>query len=150
MDRLMADAGCPVADPACASGRVETARAPRLGDVAFVAHRPIELAGFYQELLGLELVRTTDNERGGRTELLSAAPGEEDHELVLLSRPQAAHVALRALSAVDLARLHDRLREHDVPIIEELDVGRALSVFLRDPEGNLVELYCATWSCAPG
>lgn len=62
----MADAGGPVADPACASGRVETARAPRLGHVAFVAHRPIELAGFYQELLGLELVRTTDNELGER------------------------------------------------------------------------------------
>lgn len=119
-------------------------RAPRLGHVALPAQRPVELAGFYREPLGLELVRTTDNELGGTMALLSGAPREEDHELVFLTRPEAAHVALRVRKATDLARLHDRLRERNVEVISALDVGHALSVFIRDPEGNVVELYCAT------
>ncbi len=120
------------------------ARAPRLGHVALPAQRPVELAGFYRELFGLELVRTTDNELGGTMALLSGAPREEDHELVFLTRPEAAHVALRVRRATDLARLHDRLRERNVEVISALDLGHALSVFIRDPEGNIVELYCAT------
>lgn len=117
---------------------------PRLGHVALPARRPVELAGFYRKLLGLELVRTTDNDLGGTMALLSGAPGEEDHELVLLTRAEAAHLGLRVPSAADLASLHDRLRDHDVEVIATLDVGHALSVFIRDPEGNVVELYCAT------
>ena len=120
------------------------ARAPRLGHVALPARRPVELAGFYRELLGLELVRTADNDLGGTMALLSGAPREEDHELVFLTRPEAAHVALRVRRAADLARIHDRLRERNVEVITALDVGHALSVFIRDPEGNIVELYCAT------
>ncbi len=126
------------------SRTLHSARAPRLGHVALPAEHPVELAGFYRELIGLELVRTTDNALGGTMALLSGAPHEEDHELVFLTRVEGAHVALRVRSVDDLARLHDRLREHEVPIMSALDLGHALSVFFRDPEGNVVELYCAT------
>jgi FAD/FMN-containing dehydrogenase/catechol 2,3-dioxygenase-like lactoylglutathione lyase family enzyme len=126
------------------TGAPHLGRAPRLGHVALPARRPIELAGFYRELLGLELVRTTDNELGGTMALLSGAPREEDHELVFLTRPEGSHVGLRMRSVDDLARIRDRLRERDLPVIATLDLGHALSVFFRDPEGNVVELYCAT------
>jgi FAD/FMN-containing dehydrogenase/catechol 2,3-dioxygenase-like lactoylglutathione lyase family enzyme len=132
------------ADSPDGGGPLHPARAPRLGHVALAARRPIELAGFYRELLGLELVRTTEHEHGGTMALLSGAPREEDHELVFLTRPEGAHVALQVRSVADLASLRDRLREHDVPIIQALDLGHALSLFIRDPEGNIVELYCAT------
>jgi catechol 2,3-dioxygenase-like lactoylglutathione lyase family enzyme len=118
--------------------------APRLGHVALPAEDPERLAEFYRRLFGLELVRTTENELGGRMALLSGRPDEEDHELAFVTRPQAAHVALRVVTPAELVSVHRLARSGGVPLLAERDSGSALSVFIRDPEGNAVEIYWAT------
>lgn len=122
----------------------------RLGHVALPAARPGELAGFYRQLFGLELVRTVANELGGRMALLSGRPADEDHELAFVSRAQAAHIALRVDTLDELVRLDRRIRDAGVPVIATMNAGHARSVFIRDPEDNAVEIYWATGGAYDG
>jgi catechol 2,3-dioxygenase-like lactoylglutathione lyase family enzyme len=115
----------------------------RLGHVAVPAARPAELGRFYADVLGLEHVRAVANELGGEMVELAGGSGE-DHELVLLERPEARHVAFRAGTLDELRRVHAACVAAGVPVLFPRDAGHAISFVIRDPEGNAVELYWAT------
>jgi catechol-2,3-dioxygenase len=117
----------------------------RLGHVALAAERPEHLESFYRDLVGLQLVRRAGNELAGRAVLLSGRPAEEDHELVLLGNPQAAHVPFRVASPGALADFYRRAIAAAVPMpVPPQDFGIAHSVFVTDPEGHHCEVYWAT------
>jgi catechol-2,3-dioxygenase len=127
------------ADPVIANHRV------RLGHVALAAARPDRLEFFYRDLIGLQVVHRGGNELAGGAVLLSGRPEEEDHELVLLNNPQAAHVAFRVPSQTALADFRRRAFAAGAPMpLAAQDFGVAWSVFVTDPEGNHVEVYWAT------
>jgi len=68
-----------------------TTASPRLGHLARAARDRHAVAGFYEDLLDLQIVRQTRNALIGDAVLLSGRPVEEDHELGLLTnRPRAA------------------------------------------------------------
>ena len=118
--------------------------APRLGHVALNASVPQLLADFYRDLLDLQVVRHTSNSLAGDAVLLSGDPAREDHELVLLTSPAAQHTAFRVDSMEQLRARYRRAKRLGLQIPYALDAGTAVSFFVRDPEGNAVEIYLAT------
>jgi catechol 2,3-dioxygenase-like lactoylglutathione lyase family enzyme len=88
----------------------------RLGHVALAAARPDRLESFYRELIGPQLVRRAGNALTGPAVLFSGRPAEEDHELVLLGNPHAAHVAFRVATSTALAEFYGRAIVAAVPM----------------------------------
>jgi catechol-2,3-dioxygenase len=117
--------------------------APQLGHVAICARDPVHVAEFYRELLDLKLVRHTTNPQVGDAVLLSGDPAREDHELVFLTNPVAEHIAFRVDTHDELRALFLRAKQRGLEIPYALDTGIALGFFVRDPEGNAVEVFLA-------
>jgi len=106
--------------------------------------------GFYRDVLGFTV--TID----GRTFGLQAvflAVGDYHHHVALNTwlsaggtSPPDGHTGLHHLALLypdrhELARAVRRLVDCDYPIDEARDHGGTVSVYLRDPEGNGIELY---------
>lgn len=88
--------------------------APVLGHLAMTVRDPQRMAEFYSEMLGLQIVRQAVSALMGDAVLRSRRPAEEDHELVLLTNPQAEHVAFRVQTFDELTALYRRARQGGV------------------------------------
>lgn len=112
------------------------------------------MKGFYRDVLGL-----TETDRGflGESELvfLTNDP-KEHHQLVLATgRPESVpfntvnQLSFRVADLSSLRKYRDRARqEEDVTDVVSVTHGNAISVYLRDPEGNRLELFVDTpWHC---
>ena len=115
----------------------------RLGHTAIPAHDPARVAEFYRDLLELQIVRQTSNPAVGEAVLLSGDPAREDHELVLITNSAARHIAFRVERVEQLRGLYNRAKRMGLQIPYALDSGTAVGFFVRDPEGNAVEIYLA-------
>jgi catechol-2,3-dioxygenase len=122
---------------------MDNSTSPRLGHVAIAVRRPPAVAAFYRDLLGLQIVRNAGNSLSGDAVLLSSDPTREDHELVLFTNSDAEHIAFRVDAADQLRALHARAKQRGVQIPYALDSSVAVGFFIRDPEGNAVEIYLA-------
>jgi catechol 2,3-dioxygenase len=129
--------------PSSTLSAVDRSDPPRLGHVAITAGDPESAAEFYQELLDLRIVRQTSNPLAGDAVLLSGDPDREDHELVFVNNPGAGHIAFRVDTLEQLRAFYTRAKRQGLPIPYALDSGVALGFFVRDPEGNAVEVYLA-------
>ena len=116
---------------------------PRLGHVAIAARDAERAAEFYRELLDLRIVRRASNRLAGDAVLLSGDPVREDHELVFVTNPGASHIAFRVDTPEQLRAFYTRAKRQGLPIPYALDSGVAIGFFVRDPEGNTVEIYLA-------
>ena len=78
--------------------------------------------------------------------------GEQSHDLAVLSvgpnapapdphRVGLYHFALRLATFDDLKAAYRTLQEKGVPIIGAVDHGVSQGIYLRDPDGNEIELY---------
>ena len=121
-----------------------TVTPPTVGHIARAARDPHGLAEFYRDLLDLRIVREVGNQLAGDSVLLSGHPDKEDHELVFITKPESTHTAFRVDSVETLSALYDRARGRGIAVPYALDNGIARSFFVRDPEGNAVEVYLAT------
>lgn len=104
----------------------------------------------FYEALGAEVVTFGDGRTGERKALrfgdqkINLHPVDTDVEHVAAApTPGAGDFCL--LTETPIAEVEDRLRERDVEIVEGPvertgTVGRLESVYLRDPDGNLVEI----------
>ena len=115
----------------------------RLGHVAISASDPERVADFYRGLLDLQVVRQTSNPLVGDAALLSGDPGREDHELVFVSNGNAQHIAFRVDTLEELRALYTRAKRSGLQIPYAIDSGIAVGFFVRDPEGNAIEIYLA-------
>jgi catechol-2,3-dioxygenase len=113
----------------------------RLGHVAIAAHDPARVAEFYCDLLDLQVVRQNSNPLIGDAVLLSGDPAREDHELVFLTNAAARHIAFRVDTIEQLRAAHRHAKQRGFQIPYALDSGIAVGFFVRDPEGNAVEIY---------
>jgi catechol 2,3-dioxygenase len=105
---------------------------------------------FYRDLLGFDV--TADGRAFGLQAVFLAA-GDYHHHIALNtwlsaggSPPPAGHTGLHHIALLypdraALAAAVAHLLERDYPIDEAEDHGGTVSVYLRDPDGNGVELY---------
>ncbi len=101
---------------------------------------------FYEDLLGFRPVRSD------RSEAWLSATGDAPHQLRLtetenaVPRPPRAtglfHVAYRAPDRAGLSRWLHRLLSQEVPLHGASDHGVSEALYLADPDGLGVELYC--------
>ena len=124
----------------------------RLPIDAHIAHvnlqvKDLERAlNFYADLLGFREVRQEKD-----TAILSATGGRPYH-LLLTGRPDAItkpphtvglyHVAFRLPDRRELGRVFKRLIDHDWPFRGFSDHKVSEALYLSDPDGNGLELYC--------
>ncbi|MGA8382992.1 MAG: VOC family protein [Stellaceae bacterium] len=102
---------------------------------------------WYEDVLGLH----TYEYRPGWAAFMSA-DREQSHEVALMQLgPQAPlqqkgqvglnHMAWRLDSLDDLKEFYQHIKELNVPIGRVADHGISLGIYLRDPDGNGVEVY---------
>ncbi len=102
---------------------------------------------WYEDVLGLH----TYEYRPGWAAFMSA-DREQSHEVALMQLgPQAPlqqkgqvglnHMAWRLDSLEDLKEFYQHIKELNVPIGRVADHGISLGIYLRDPDGNGVEVY---------
>jgi glyoxylase I family protein len=107
---------------------------------------------FYRNLLGMSLVKQTVNadDRGARHLFFGDEEGRPGTIVTCLEYPQLAegsvgagsthHFALAVASEEELRGWRDYLRAQGVPCTEVLDRTYFKSVYLRDPDGHILEL----------
>ena len=111
---------------------------------------------FYRDLLGLALVRETvnDDDPDARHFWFGDGNGTAGTLLSFMEYPEMEpgkvgvgsvhHVALAVASGDELDAWRDYLRSRDVECTDVFDRGGLRSIYLRDPDGNIVEIATAT------
>jgi catechol 2,3-dioxygenase-like lactoylglutathione lyase family enzyme len=103
------------------------------------------LKAFYQDVLGMTVVRETAADAPlGATLFLVHPNGEEDHDLVFVADPMAAHTAFEVASVAELKMAYREVKARGVPIEMAVNHGVQLSFYFRDPEGHRIEIYWLT------
>jgi catechol 2,3-dioxygenase len=119
----------------------------RLGHVAMRVTDVERSKKFYGEVLGFEVIEE-DPEHGG---VFMALPGLS-HTIDLFQAPDEApaatpgavgvrHLAFLVESEADFKDAWRTLREHGVPIDRAMDHVSQKSIYFRDPDGTVLEIY---------
>jgi catechol 2,3-dioxygenase-like lactoylglutathione lyase family enzyme len=110
---------------------------------------------FYRNLLGMRVVKQTVNEddRGARHLFFGDEEGRPGTLITCLEYPEldegvvgrgsTHHFALNVGSEEELSGWRDYLLSRGIPVTELLDRKYYKSVYLRDPDGHIVELASA-------
>jgi glyoxylase I family protein len=110
---------------------------------------------FYRNLLGMRLVKQTVNEddRGARHLFFGDEEGRPGTMVSCLEYPEldegtvgrgsTHHFALTVESEEELAGWHSYLRSRGIPCTDVMDRTYFKSLYLRDPDGHIVELATA-------
>jgi catechol-2,3-dioxygenase len=116
----------------------------RLGHVAIPAQQPAALAQFYHAVLGLEESLTGTLPTMGDFVFLSDR-GEAPLPLIaFVTRAQARHIAWEVESLAALQRVYADAKALGAPILFAFHHRVTVSLYLQDPEGNMVEAYWPT------
>ena len=118
-----------------------------LGHVNIYVRNAEQAQKWYEEVFGLH----TYDLIPGRAAFM-AANRDESHEIALMELGEDAggpqkgqvglnHMAWRMSSLEDLKEFYSRLKEKNVAIDRVSDHGISLGVYLRDPDGNGIEVY---------
>ncbi|HSS66745.1 MAG TPA: VOC family protein [Gammaproteobacteria bacterium] len=106
---------------------------------------------FYTEVLGFA---ATDRRKGKNAMVFLSRSPDEHHQIVLNSggdgKPGVLdHVALRVDTLEGLRSIFQRLQIRDDVEFETVSHGNTWSIYVRDPEGNRVEVFTDTpWHVA--
>jgi catechol 2,3-dioxygenase len=119
---------------------------PRLGHVQLRVQDLARSRWFYERLLGWTV-------REGGSGIAFLGPGPDHHQLALLEvgpgapcAPHAgglSHVAFEVGGRDALVDMYRRLVRRGVTV-NCFDLGVSWSLYLKDPDGNEVEIYCDT------
>jgi catechol 2,3-dioxygenase-like lactoylglutathione lyase family enzyme len=108
-----------------------------------------ETIGLYRDLLGLGIVHDgpSDDDPAARHVWFGTADGSLVSFMQYPQLPEGVvgtgsthHFALRVDSVEELGAWRDYLRDHGVSCTDVLDRGAFHSIYLRDPDGHVVEL----------
>ena len=111
---------------------------------------------FYRDVLGLALVKegTNDDDPDARHFWFGDAAGAPGTLMSFLEYPQldegrvgrgsTHHIALAVDSDDELDAWRDYLRHHEVECTDVLDRGNFSSLYLRDPDGHILEIASRT------
>ena len=113
--------------------------------IGMFAENPSALAAFYQDVMGMQLVGSSDESSpAGRSAYLSSHPDEESHEIAIFDKHEFAHTAFKVGSLTDLRAFYQEIVDRGLTIRFQLNHGVSLSFYFDDPEGNIVEVYWST------
>ena len=123
-------------------------RIRKIGHVVLKVRDLARAEAFYTQTLGFEVVTRFDRPRGVFLTL-----GEQHHDLALFEVSPAAadpqedqvglhHVALQVETFEALKEAYAELKRQAIPIVRAVDHGTTNSIYLCDPAGNRLELYC--------
>ena len=128
---------------------------PRLGGLHHVTLlcKDVERAAdFYGDLLGMRLLERTVNEddrrarhllfgdEQGRAGTLVTCLEYPDLEEGTVGRGSTHHFALAVESEQELSEWYDYLRGRGIPCTDVMERAHFKSVYLRDPDGHILEL----------
>jgi catechol 2,3-dioxygenase len=121
----------------------------KLGHLAIPAEDPQRLATFYSDLLGLE------QHLAGAIPQMGSFVFLRDHAetpltVGFMTRAEARHVAWEVESIAALRALYAEAQARGIPMAFAMNHGVTVSIYLRDPEGNVFELYWPTGYDVPG
>ena len=120
----------------------------RIGHLVINAKDLTAATKFYTEVIGFEIAL----ERPGFGTFLTA--GESHHDLAIFQAPEGAaetndgdvglnHMAILVDDFAELTEYWHKLQDHfDTAEIRTTDHGMTKSIYIKDPEGNGIELYC--------
>jgi glyoxylase I family protein len=107
---------------------------------------------FYRNVLGMRLVKQTVNDddssarhfifgdEEGRTGTLITCLEYPDLDEGTVGRGSTHHFALAVESEEELAAWHDYLVSRGIPATEVMDRSDFKSIYVRDPDGHIVEI----------
>lgn len=133
----------PLYDPAPALRVVENApfHPRRLEGCTLVSAQPERLVAFYTGVAGLSVVA----ERDGVVALRGSAPGSGTHLAIMTAagevRPGLSHFSLEIEGHSTLDEAERALRTAGTPLDGRVEMPGRRSVFLRDPDGQRVEMF---------
>ncbi len=120
-------------------------RVSSLGHVGLFCNDLPAMRDFYTRVLGMSV--TDENADRGMV-FLSARPGEEHHELLLMGDRSGEEdakiiqqISFHVDSLDDVRAFHVSLRAEGAPVDSVVSHGNTASVYFRDPEGNRLEVY---------
>ena len=116
----------------------------QLGHVSVPAKDPKELAGFYRELLGLEVTMAGSVPGLGDFVFLNERRQAELPLIALHTNPQGRHIALQVESLEGLRTFCADAKARGIPVSMALNHRVSISAYFHDPEGNMVEVFWAT------
>jgi catechol-2,3-dioxygenase len=103
---------------------------------------------FYRDVLGLQV---TDQDPEAGIVFMSARPDIEHHELLLAAgrtSPRDAkwlqQISFRCGTLDDVLDYYREFEARGVPIVYTVTHGNTVSIYFRDPEDNVVEVYWPT------
>lgn len=121
----------------------------RIGHVVLKVRDLERTKKFYAEVMGLEVMKVEPSIKMA----FFASNGRDHHEVAAIEidgnvpDSQAggvglSHVAFRLLDEAHLRAAYTDLKEHEVKIISAVNHGVTKSIYFRDPDGHLLEVYC--------
>ncbi|MGB6564204.1 MAG: VOC family protein [Candidatus Binataceae bacterium] len=121
----------------------------RIGHVVLKVRDLERTKKFYSEVMGLEVMKVEPSIKMA----FFASNGRDHHEIAAIEidgnipDSQAggfglSHLAFRLRDEAHLRAAYTDLKEHEVKIISAVNHGVTKSIYFRDPDGHLLEVYC--------
>ena len=132
--------------------KINKAKITKVGHVVLGCRDPQASIKFYTENLGMELVQFNQE-----FQMAFFSFGERDHDIAVIKVPEdqpvgsagLTHTALQIEGGeAELRELYQRLKAHGVTVDLTADHFLTKSVYVFDPDGNRLELFCASMEMA--
>jgi len=105
---------------------------------------PAEVAREDAHRASVPAIEMVGRAASGSSVFLGGRPHEENHELAFIHNRAAANLGLKVSSPGELLAYYQELKARGLKIGPVYNHRFALSLFVHDPEGNLIEIYWPT------